>query len=569
MKALVSISTTILFLTAFAINTSQAVLPMLWRGCGTTCGKAELLINKPSTSEYICTVSESATLPSLVDITGTYYYIIKLGSTTIYSYSKSYSLYNAPVTSIGGGLKRITFDMSTALSPDPLHSTLDVSPGSYNLYVYNLFTVYSGGIPLLIQYTGSLTTPVVTDLAGTTYPIVVTANMVQNSNTPTSLKVDGYTLDPSNPTTLYSCKSTFPLRVDFATVTECRTYTIKVDYAMSGCSSNTFSPGTAKNLNMVYDIYGNVQNYLEYSNFNDLAAIINPSNNGITFRLRITISNTGPTYCSSSTIYRCITISGAAASNNLELVAGGSYVAPTTNWSLAPTLGYVYGAFNAARNANFAVESFNIKIEAGSSTSGPWITVYNNIYNTPLSGGIPDVLINKLPAGANASFASYPGRSNTATGITYWGVDHGFLYYKLTVQVINGCNPPSPIVTGYFKLNPSVELVRLDGEMNPVSYGNPVVLNDIKDNQLITDDFISNLNLEVYPNPFTSEVTFNHLGRGSQIIVYDFNQKIIANVEVNSDSYTFNTDRWGGSIFFYRILNKDGSVIDGKIIKIL
>ena len=523
---------------------------------------------------YSWTPVEAPSVPSTVDWSGTLYFKVINHSTgaVVLNHYKTINLLNVVVTSVAGGGKQSVLDISSAIFPVATNGVFNAAPGQYDLIYYLYVKLenlpYSSGY----KYIGSNSVPLTIDANGTSFPKEVTQSQVQNTNTPTSLKVDGFTLDPSSTTPVYSCKSLWPFRIDFSNITECRTYTIKVDYAdvtALGCgASPTYTSGLTYNLNAVYS-GGIMQNYVELPNFNTNTPIINSGNNGKTFKLKITISNTGVAYCSAAIIYRCISVSGAAASTNLEIVNGG-YTAPTTIIGSAPLLTYSSVNFNAARNATYAVSQFNISLEASKTTSGPWVTVYSGAYATPLSGGIPDVQINRLPAPANATFDSYPGLSipTFTSWPLVWGINHGYIYYRLTVSVQNNCNTAASQFS-YFKLNLSNPLTKELGDLLDISNEKPETF--------MNENIVSNINeafseeltnkIENYPNPFKNELTFTHLGEKSVILIYDLNQKIVGNFESNSDNYTFNTSNWMSSVYFYQIRRNDGTVSVGKIIK--
>ncbi|MBK7604793.1 MAG: hypothetical protein IPI15_14685 [Saprospiraceae bacterium] len=95
-------------------------------------------------------------------------------------------------------------------------------------------------------------------------------------------------------------------------------------------------------------------------------------------------------------------------------------------------------------------------------------------YATPLSGGIPDVQINRLPAPANATLIHilvfrYP---LLPLGLLFGGINHGYIYYRLTVSVQNNCNTAASQFS-YFKLNLSNPLTKELGDLLDISNEKP------------------------------------------------------------------------------------------------
>ncbi len=571
----------------------KAILPYLQPQCGSTCGQAELGYNYGTNKVYTWAPADAPPVPSTVDWSGTLYFKVINHSTgvVVLHHFKTINLLNVAVTPVAGGGKQSVLDIASAIYPVATNGVFNIAPGQYDLIYYLYVKLenlpYSSGY----KYIGSNSVPLTIDANGSTFPKTVNASHVQNSNTPTTLTADGYELNPSISTSMYTCKSSWPFRMDFGTITQCRTYTVKIDYAdvtVGGCgSSPAYTPGLTYNMNAVY-VGGLMQNYVEYPNFNLLAGnIINSSNLGKTYKLKITISNTGPIYCSAVTVYRCITVAGPGLAGNLNYKIAGppaSWGAPVTNVALAPTLGYISLRFNTFVNPNNALTKYKVKLEASTSTGGPWINIYGTTdiawpnfveVLVPMSGQIPDFSPNDIdfPAPANAAFASYPGKtfSNPTTWPLWWGVFNGFPYYRLTTVVFNDCNPlgVTPQFT-YFKLNTSAPLAKADEEYKDLTLEVLEKLNEIStpgfnvENKLLenSDNFI------YFPNPFKDFINLSGLNIEDEIIIYDVNGKIMEKLVAKSQNHTFNTETWINSIYFYQVKDKSGKIVSGKMIKL-
>jgi len=89
----------------------------------------------------------------------------------------------------------------------------------------------------------------------------------------------------------------------------------------------------------------------------------------------------------------------------------------------------------------------------------------------------------------------------------------------------------------------------------------------IQDVQYVGMKDAKNLDLKVYPNPFSENVTFSIAdNEQTTITLYDFlGQQILQQTFTNST--TINTEQLSGGIFFYELRNDKGEVKNGKILK--
>jgi len=77
-------------------------------------------------------------------------------------------------------------------------------------------------------------------------------------------------------------------------------------------------------------------------------------------------------------------------------------------------------------------------------------------------------------------------------------------------------------------------------------------------------------NTSVYPNPATSQISFRYSAQNAQnVFVFDIAGRQIGQVEMKNDMAALNTSAFASGIYFYRITDKSGNVLDNGKFSVL
>ncbi|TJY37382.1 T9SS type A sorting domain-containing protein [Pontimicrobium aquaticum] len=83
---------------------------------------------------------------------------------------------------------------------------------------------------------------------------------------------------------------------------------------------------------------------------------------------------------------------------------------------------------------------------------------------------------------------------------------------------------------------------------------------------LSTDNFISNKNVRIYPNPFNDFVNI-HLESNSKFEVYNLLGKRILTQSINKGNSKINISEYEAGVYIFKIMNETGQIKTMKIIK--
>ena len=130
---------------------------------------------------------------------GHYYVITKNHNTgtVVYTLSKTFNAYYTPVY-YGTFHAETTVPISTIMGGTPYQSLFNVDAGEYDLYIKIDYQLYGPGYTTSFHSSGSTTVQVTTDLAGSTYPVKVSTQQVENKLYPSSISNRWLYRSPNN-----------------------------------------------------------------------------------------------------------------------------------------------------------------------------------------------------------------------------------------------------------------------------------------------------------------------------------------------------------------------------------
>lgn len=237
----------------------------------------------------------------------------------------------------------------------------------------------------------------------------------------------------------------------------------------------------------------------------------------------------------------------SGANGSIAYTVTGAGTAPTYSWYPNTTTTTSWASYLPAGSYTTTVTSSNGCLQKIVALSGivvnksvvPATTGTGRKITITATGGVGPYQY-KLDGGAYGTSNVF---NNVSDGV-----------HTVTVKGANGCISPRAIPAGFSSL------AALDGENHMVNDSDEKSVNE-EEIFISAEEGINENQVIVYPNPAQEELNFKTSETASVIYMYDATGSYNESINITSETTTINTLKMINGIYFYTVINKDGSVL--------